>query len=160
MSTQFPFLSKTLGIKQSKIYPDIPWQGIDRRTIRTRDSVAGILLLSELREQNPDFNGKLEGRISTHREDIKHGVDYRIFDKDGRLLIDVDFTMSNDRFLQKKRNSKNPIQIILINSQILLWVAHVAEEICKTNPRTSKEDIIHRIPLLKTSSKSIILKIC
>lgn len=120
MTTQFPHLSTCLDIKQSKHYPDKVGM-MDRRTIRTRDCVAGILLLSDLCKDNPDFEGKLFGRIATHREDIVSGIDFRIYSGTGHLM-DIDFTMDRSRFLGKVGHKKpsDTKKIALIDGTILL----------------------------------------
>ena len=48
MHTQFPYLSDLLKIKESTKIPNKSNEFIDRKTIRTRDYVTGILFLSEL----------------------------------------------------------------------------------------------------------------
>ena len=163
MNTLFPFLSDTLDIKESKYFPNQIWVSIDRRTIRTRDYVAGILLLSELWENYPDLKGRLHGRISTHREDIYHGVDFKIFSDTSNHLMDVDFTMDRHRYSQKVKRQEGiihyPKKIALINGSLLLWIAHKANRICYEDPELSRETIRDIIPKLKHPHKSIVIEI-
>ena len=161
MHTQFPYLSDLLKIKESTKIPNKSNEFIDRKTIRTRDYVTGILFLSELWENNPDLKGRIHGRIGTHREDLYHGIDFRIFSDDGKHLMDLDFTMNKGSYVKKIERQKHttdyPRKIALINGSVLLWVAHEAERICYSDPRLSKNDIIIAIPSLKKSPKSIVL---
>ncbi len=163
MNTLFPFLSDTLDIKESKYFPNQVWVSIDRRTIRTRDYVAGILLLSELSEDYPDLKGRLHGRLSTHREDLYHGVDFRIFSDISKHLIDIDFTMDRHRYSEKVKRQENvvdyPKKIALINGSLLLWITHEANRVCYENPGLSKDDIRATIPKLKKPQKSIVIEI-
>jgi hypothetical protein len=163
MNTLFPFLSDTLDIKESKYFPNQVWTSIDRRTIRTRDYVAGTLLLSELWENYPDLKGRLYGRISTHREDILHGIDFRIFSDQSNHLMDVDFTMDRYRYNEKVKRQEGiihyPKKIVLINGSLLLWIAHEANRICYNNPKLSKDEIRETIPKLKHPHKSILIEL-
>ncbi len=160
MSTTFPYLSDRLEVKKSQKYPDISWW-CDRITIRTRDFLAGILLMSELYEDNPDLNGKMSGRLATHREDVLHWIDFRIYGPDRIHLIDIDFTMDTGRYgdkLRWKHWVDNKVKkIALINGSLLLWIAHWAEEICYLNPKISKREIIETIPTLKKSKNRVVI---
>jgi hypothetical protein len=161
MLTKFPNLAKKLWTSRVKIpvHARTTNNTTDPVTIRTGDFVAGVLLLSEITENNSKFRGRIRWEISTIKDDLQYGIDYRIKNNDG-TLYEIDFTLNPDKFRSKASSCiwLSRKRVVLIHWWMLLGVMHLAEEYCTQNPSLYTPEVINMIPQFKRTPWSIVIE--